>query len=1070
MLGRTRASSLLAVAIATSLALCAQADDSSRSSANSRITIPAGELLPALDTLAKQTGIELIYHADQLTGLSTRGVDGALTPTDAVAKLIEGTALQIRTDESGAMVVALPDASVDRGGVRKTGASGDTASVANAAERTRLAQVSPSEESAAPSKDSATEEVSRELAVRGIPEILVKGSRVQNMDVVRTRDDAQPYYILSSEEIGKSGATSVESFIRQKLPMDASAGMSGNYSANSTGNSSSFNLRGLGANATLILIDGRRTASPGTGFGNVRQANLNGIPMAAIERIEVLPSSAAAIYGGAAVGGVINVVLKHNYEGVDVGVKYDNTMDTDASIRTIDGVFGLSFEEGRSNVMVGGHYVSSGTLLSGDRPEFMRRGFDRVLRNNPGVLSSPTSPFATGATTNIASANGTNLTLRPEYGGMALNSPSTYVPAGTSSTTSPATLGSGLLANAGGYNFALPETSDTTGLRVTVLPAIEQSSVFASVRRSMTDNIEAFANFSSNRDTAESAFNPFGFDARVPASSPTNPFTQDVIVTSPTPTNATYFSQNETRRIDGGLLFKLGAQWTAGVDYTWNHTEFSYGGDFAAATPIRNDIAAGILNRFVDTVANPLALDAYLGRFQFLSPDSTLRDANVRLAGPVGNLPGGRPYLTIGIGHREESVGNAFGRFSYHNFPASNTVTQHFEQDQETDSAYAEARLPFVSAVNRITAVEALEVQLAARTEKYSVSSGLPNANLPLTAPLPEPSHTNYTSTNFTLGVMYRPTASVALRASYGTAFLPPSYTQLVSPSLQPGLTAAVLDPRRGGELTTVTTVYRGGNPDLEPQNSKALNVGLIWEPEAVRDLRLNLEYYRITQDDVIVAPSFSQAGFQQLVNNETFLPQFIGRDAPAPGDSFGVGRINTLYLLPSNGAEGKTDGFDLSIDYRYETAGWGAFSLSTVATLIESYTIRYPNSPVQDLLNQIGSQGPLRFRGNASLQWQKNAWTVGWQTQYFDSYDQMAAFVTAQGGAEVPSQVYHSLFADYRTSSDHWLLADLRIQAGVKNVFDSAPPFDAAYRPRFISPFGDPRMRAYWVSLNKHF
>ncbi|MEJ1962128.1 MAG: Plug domain-containing protein [Gammaproteobacteria bacterium] len=123
---------------------------------------------------------------------------------------------------------------------------------------------------------------------RGIPEILVKGQRTLNVDIKRTADDVQPYVVFDREAIAKSGATSVEDFLKRRLTMNtvAATNLQG---ADVTGNASSFNLRGLGTEQTLVLVDGRRLSPFTRGGGLPTQPDLNGIPLSAIERIEVLP-------------------------------------------------------------------------------------------------------------------------------------------------------------------------------------------------------------------------------------------------------------------------------------------------------------------------------------------------------------------------------------------------------------------------------------------------------------------------------------------------------------------------------------------------------------------------------------------------------------------------------------------------------------------------------------------------------------------------------------------------------------------------------------------------------------
>src|SRR5262249_47891111 len=130
-----------------------------------------------------------------------------------------------------------------------------------------------------------------------------------NVDLPRTIDDAQPYYIFDSKTIQQSGAANIEDFLKQRLTMDTAAWSNVQSATSNFGNTSAISLRGLATNETLVLVDGRRRAAVTLSTGPV-QPDINGIPLSAIDRIEVLPSSASGIYGGNAIGGVVNIILK----------------------------------------------------------------------------------------------------------------------------------------------------------------------------------------------------------------------------------------------------------------------------------------------------------------------------------------------------------------------------------------------------------------------------------------------------------------------------------------------------------------------------------------------------------------------------------------------------------------------------------------------------------------------------------------------------------------------------------------------------------------------------------------
>lgn len=1003
--------------------------------------IQAQSLVTALEEFSRERQLQLVYATDEVATLSSAGATGNLSAAEALQKILAGTGLSFRFLDDNTVTVEKAAAAPSEP-APKTTSPADPAGV-----------------------DTAT--------LRGIPEILVTGKATTfNIDVLRSIDDAQPYYILRDTAIRQSGATSVEDFLRQNLTMNTTPAAARQTPANFLGNVSALNLRGLGSNQTLILINGRRTA--GVAYANaVYQPDTNGIPLAMIDRIEVLPSSASAIYGGAAVGGVVNVVLKKDYTGGNVTLSFDDTFDGSAPIRTAHFAYGTALEEGRTHVMVGGSYSDSDVLYNKDRPELMQRGLNTVRRNNPALIASPMQPFAVGTTPNIGSADGSNLVLRD---GTPLGASTTFVPAGINASTPLAQLNAGLLANAGTYNYSLANTADgSTGLLRPIGSSPEVKSLFASVRRDMTDGLAVFAEFFSTDNLSESTTVGSGL-FRIAAGAPTNPFQQDVVVQIPDAAIMPYSTQIKTRRIVAGFLADLPFDWKLSGDYTWNTSKYYQ--QFTTYAPDLNGLMQdGTLNPFTDTLAT-LDLRPYYGTIHNYNPGK-LSDIGLRVAGAVGRLPAGSPTLTIGLERREEERERSPGSAIYPSSPANSNSYYYLPQSQRTDSFYAEANVPLIGSANEFPFARLLDLQLAVRTERYSVDSGtlfqydsgpLMGSNPPLSR-----YDVDYTSTNQTIGVRFKPVDSVLLRASYATAFLPPAFSQLLPGTFNPTSATNVIDPRRGNQVTTVSFL-NGGNGDLDPQTSESWDVGLIYEPSFVPGLRLNLEWYRIEQDDVILSPSA-----QQIVNNESLFAGRVTR-GPVAGDPFGVGAITFVDFSLVNAAEASTDGFDLSIAYRRETERYGDFSFSLLGTYVAHYAVQSaPGGPQPDTANQVANGGPLRWRGTAALNWQRDRWSIGWNAAYYGSYPQYQAggitsYVLAQGDDRVDDQIYHNLVGSYRfpEADGGWsLLSGFAVQAGIKNLFDATPPLDVYYgtfRGYYASPFGDPRLRSYWVSLSKDF
>jgi iron complex outermembrane receptor protein len=241
--------------------------------------------------------------------------------------------------------------------------------------------------------------------------------------------------------------------------------------------------------------------------------------------------------------------------------------------------------------------------------------------------------------------------------------------------------------------------------------------------------------------------------------------------------------------------------------------------------------------------------------------------------------------------------------------------------------------------------------------------------------------------------------------------------------------------------------------------------------------LRVDLEHYNIIQPNYITQPSP-----QFVVSN----PAFANRVTRDPT----TGLITLVDLSYLNATEYKTEGWDLKVNYQKLTT-LGTLDFYALATMIEhdqrQYTIDGP------LLNYVGfpaEGGEAKWKGTATIAWDYRHFKIGWTTTYFGSYKQFESpgsplsiqfgpstqYTQAQGGFTIPSQIYHDVFGSYtfeggsRGRGLGTLLSNVAVQFGVKNLFNKLPPFDAYYQPYFYSPYGDPRLRNYRISIRKAF
>lgn len=1006
--------------------------------------IPADDAERALKTFAHQSGLEVLFVTEATQGVRTLAVKGEYTPREALDQLLAGTPLTAtQSGPTGAFKVR-----------REKSVELAEKNVASRASRDRAADL-----------DEKKEDVVK------LDTFEVFGRKTLNMDLRRTRDDALPFQVLSSQEIGKSGAANVEDFLKQQLPMNTNFQSQSQTFGSITGNTSTINLRGLGANATLILIDGRRAAGVLFGSSNF-QPDLNAIPLAAIDHIDVLPQSASAIYGGAAVGGVVNVVLKRNYHGGQVSYTFDTPLDTHAPRQTLNFSYGKTLFGGKAHLMLSGQYADGRPLLLGDRAQLVEGNIRQILNRSPDFYYSDSRPFW-GASTNIASFTTADLVFDS---GTPLNSRVTHLAAGS---TPGSNLEPSLLANAGSYNFSLADGYGNYGKRTYFGTEPQVKSLLGTLRHELTDKLQAFFEFATTSNYSSQPMNPIVGSGSYIISrlAPNNPFQQNLLVTFPSAFSVQNEYHNAAHRIAGGMLMNLPANWKLELDYTWSSSLFSSKSSSKRSSSVfTSAFASGALNPFVDLGLYPMDLSNYVVPQEW-SGRTELHDVSVRSAGQVNIPKFGNIELVVGLGHRDEGNDDSINK------TGTVTSTTFFGQSQATDSLYVESTIPFVRHGAGAPGLRRFDLQLAGRTEHYVVRVGTVSS---ADAVQGLRRKISYYSTNPTIGLKYAPGNALTLRVSYSTGFLPPSATQfLPNPNPVPSFTS-IVDPVNGlayGGFQLIT----GGNPSLKPQESISRSFGVILSPQGpnLRGLRLGAEYYRITMPNYITSPSP-----QQIVSNAGFIDR-VTRDATTGL----VTLIDTSYI---NATKYETAGWDLSMDYT-RTTGLGEWGIRALGTIIvrdqRQYVIGGPSLNYVGFPNDPLGSGVGRAKATATVYWRDKGWSIDWTSAYYGSYKvagvpgspfasqfgtaPYAINVRAQGGETVASQIFHSLVLSYTFESKHprsrsglvgSSLSGTTIQVGLKNVFNTPPAFDVSSYTYYYSPYGDPRMRSLWVSVKKGF
>lgn len=1035
--------------LALAIGCCMQVAAAQSLQTQRQYDLPSGRLVDALNVLSEQSGLQIVYDDKALAGKTSEPVRGVMSADQALRAVLRTSRLEYEYVSERTIRVRQAASPAPRSNDDGAGGSG------------RPAQAPPRQQ---------PEPVN-------MAEVLVRGSRSLNADIKRSIDDPQPYVIFNREEIERAGAISINDFLLKRLSSNTYV-VSASQSGEILGDRSGINLRGLGEGQTLILVDGRRLSSVSGGF-STGQPNLNGIPLAAVERIEVLPTTASAIYGGSATGGVINIILRRGYEGGEISISHDNSFDTDSSINRIDLAYGFAVGE-RTSVMLSGSYSEANLLLNRDR-DFFTRGMEHVLANSPSYFGV-TAPRPS-TTPNLRSTTGANLVLDD---GTPLNSPITYVPAGY---LGPASDGAAALVNnAGRHNTASSMLAGITGGGGSFGSPPRTESVAGSIRHSFTGWLDGFLDLSHNQTRSR---DPSGAPIylTLPGNDPRNPFQQAIQIVVPTDAYNTFSDQfNRTDRASAGLIARLPGEWAMSVDFTWSRSNIGY-----VRRPGAVDTAGLLASGF-----DPL-IDHYgLGDFDYSAfapqpigsrglPVTTYSyNPTLRAGGPIWELPGGditasflveQQKSEFGVGAQNNNVGTPNELFAI--FP---------QRSQDVRSAYAELGIPLFGRANARPGLQGLDLQLAVRHDDYRSVSGNYVVWFPNASPEPPPFElVNNSSAQTTglAGLKYSPFAGLTFRASHGTGFVPPDVTQLGAPTRQDVYFSQTPDPRRGNTTSPNSAVYiYGSNPNLEPEDSKTTSFGLIFQPTGLPGFRASLDYTKLEKDNNIT--TITEA---QLFEYEEIFPGRIVRGPNLPGDPPGwAGPVTFIDTSRVNAASSRMDTLDMQLKYGLELDGgarlefWG----NGTWTLKAEQQILPTLSPINQrgISSSFGRSIPLNFRGFYGVDFEKNGWGLGWTVRHYSSYlvanpdlASSAPILAAQGnGGRVPRQLLHDLSFRWRsmssTEAGGWrgVLDNIELSGGIRNVFDKQPEVDLSSDYTFYSYLVDARLRTYYLQARYGF
>jgi outer membrane cobalamin receptor len=992
--------------------------------------VPAGAAVDTLRQAAQQAGKEIMFPAETVRGVQTAAVKGEFTPLAAFNRMLAGTSLVVVQDEkTGAFAVSrVSDPNVSR--------------------------AAPAKVSDRPGNNPQTAATDEAPVV--LEEYAVTGSRLR---VNSGERPAQPVFTFSSLDIERTGAANLGQLFQYIPAVTSFSTGIGTETVNSsigsglgngqTQSRTTAQLRGGNQTETLLLVDGKRVPLTALRNSGGNAYDLGGIPLSAVDRVEVLLDGASAIYGADAVNGVINIILKKRYAGTEVRLNYDNTFDTDAAVMTASLTHG--FARGKWSGLLTLSASENNVMLLRDR--YLTQSFDRTLYGGITNQSQPTL-YAEG-TGSLAVASG-NLpgTTTPRVsipvgfaGGAITVADYTAAPAPVGGITPGRQTATSYSKDRGAYFRLGYERSDR--LAVTASARVSQ--------REFRDN-GLWRRIENATIPAGYAGNPFGVPVRL----------SKTFYDLPPIVNGSDTEQEEFALTVAG---KLAADWRyeAGINYVQGLSEMSpavldgaagqFGTQVAPAAQftarLNAEIAAGrrpvlIYDSNTQSPNAPGALDIFwVGTTQTKLIDRVSTwTYSAQADGKLFTLPAGEVKAVVGTEAREEYIAfpGAIGGQVWPVIPQRDVV-----------SFYAETRIPVLGAKQGVPLIHQFDLSAAVRTEDYS---DFGRATTPR------------------YGAAWRPIKSVLLRGSYGEGFLAPQLYRTSEQSANVTLSAAVVaivyvgqvDLSRGNAPIVGSLVQlSGGNPNLKPQLSESFTYGAVIDVPKVKGLAVSFDYY-----DNKFTNAFGS--ISSMMDRQRFAPETIYRGpklATDPADWLGPitgydGRIINI-------ASSRSAGYSYGLRYQHPTA-WGDFSLNVIGekTLVREERI-LPNSALTASVNK-------RFvpdRVTASLFWSRAALEAGVTGVYGGK-----AWVESSNATLAPSRYTDDVMrwdfnaaydfgrrTGFGAEGDAWwrrALHDTKLRVTIINVFDTEPPLNVngSFSPLII----DPRLRRYVLDVTKSF
>ncbi len=854
---------------------------------------------------------------------------------------------------------------------------------------------------------------------------------------------AIPIKVVTADEIQSSGESGdLLEVIRKTLPQfvgNSNLGSSNsNIAGGNTNGGSEIKLRNV---QTLVLINGRRAAfAPVTATGGFTFVDVNSIPVSAVAKIEVLSDGASALYGSDAVSGVVNIILKNNFEGSEIGGGYRFATEkghwAERSARFITGA-----TSGKTSITISGEWVKSDPLFENDR------AFSADQTGKTGSFPGVVNLFA----------------LKPgtTFSGDVLLSPTLNAPPLNTDLSADA-----LIAN-GTYTGPIADVTALFNLAgaATLQLANEKKTATLSYESRWSDAVHLFGDvLLANTKTfyqlnaqpivgmpfasAHVSDKGFGVGLADP-DHPQNPFNDYVLVRNRfTDYPRGYYSDIDSARVVTGLRGKITdtLSYETAVNLDWvkekyrNTNVINRPAEAAA-------IDDGKLNLFAYQQTPGVFESEHIFGTATSDNRSTLKSWDGRVFGEIpGFFPAGPLGYALGGEYRKETLSGIPDPGSYKITDPTNplfgqpttwdgaTSADPFRSSRTIQSLFAEVRLPLISAAQGIRGIHELGLGVAARFDRYSDTEN----------PLVPKVTIKYLPVN----------DEFALRATYSKAFTAPDLFALFGPT-GVGFTDTIVNFKRHDGViiqeADQAVLRQPSVSTLQPEKAKSYSAGFVYSPRTVKGLNVEVNYFRIDQsgligrvNDIDVLQDVETLGTASKYASWVRIGNFSGTPIAAPGDiSKAVDAKNGSFLpiyltnYNQNFAAAKQDGMDLSIDYNHQVASVGKLNVAFDGIWFHSFMVEGTEYVGTTNGNAALNGGTIpRWRGSVRTSLERNGWQLGMGVSHIPGVRD----IIAVPAAPVASFTSWDLFGRYQFSRIR-ALKGLTVRAGVNNIFDRMPP-----------------------------